>query len=149
MPKEIILISDVPGLGIEGDRVKVADGYARNYLLPRNLAAPIAALSPRQLKARKAKRGERIKSDRELADRLLDKLKDVSVTIPVKAGSGGRLYGSVNALNIAEALSGLGIEIDRHQIALKEPLRELGVFDVTLKLHPEFQAQIKVWIVEE
>jgi len=149
MVKEIVLMSDVPGLGIEGDLVKVADGYARNYLLPRKLAVPIKALSRRQLDARQAVRENRMASDRERAERLIDTLKDLSVTIPVKAGTEGKLYGSVNAADISEALRGLGVEIDRHKISLKEPLRELGVFDVTLKLHPDFQAQIKVWVVEE
>ena len=149
MVKEIVLMSDVPGLGIEGDLIKVADGYARNYLLPRKLAVPMNALSRRQLDARQAKRENRMRSDRERAERLLETLKDVSVTTPVKAGSEGKLYGSVNSADISEGLRGQGIEIDRHKISLKEPLRELGVFDVTLKLHPDFQTQIKVWVVEE
>jgi len=149
MVKEIVLMSDVPGLGLEGDLVKVADGYARNYLLPRKLAVPIKALGRRQLDARQAERENRMRSDREKAERLVETLKDMSVTIPVKAGAEGKLYGSVNAADISEALGGMGIQIDRHKISLKEPLRTLGVFDVALKLHPDFQAQIKVWVVEE
>ena len=87
MVKEIVLMSDVPGLGMEGDMVKVADGYARNYLLPRKLAVPIHALSRRQLDARQAERENRLRSDQERAERLIDTLKDLSVTIPVKAGA--------------------------------------------------------------
>lgn len=149
MPKELILMSDVPGLGIEGDLVKVADGYARNYLLPRSLAAPITAMSRRQLEAKQAAREERMRTELQQAQHIVARLEDESVTIPVKAGPEGKLYGSVGAGDIADALNALGLKIDRYKIALKEPLRELGVFDVPLKLHPELQATVKVWIVEE
>jgi len=149
MPKELILMSDVPGLGIEGDLVKVADGYARNFLLPRSLAAPVTDMSRRQLESKQAAREARMRSELEQAQHLVGRLEVESVTIPVKAGPEGKLYGSVHAADIAEALVAQGIEIDRYKVALKEPLKELGVFDVVLKLHPELQTTIKVWIVEE
>lgn len=149
MPKELILMSDVPGLGIEGDLVKVADGYARNFLLPRNLAAPITTMSRRQLESKQAAREARMRSELEQSQHIVARLEDQSVTIPVKAGPEGKLYGSVGTADIADALAALGVHVDRHKIALKEPLRELGVFDVALKLHPELQTEVKVWIVEE
>lgn len=149
MAKELMLVSDVPGLGIEGDLVKVADGYARNYLLPRKLATPVTAMSRRQLELRRAKRDERLRTEREQAEVLVTRMTDASVTLPVKAGPEGKLYGSVGTADIAAALEKQGFEIDRHKLVLKEPLKELGVFDVPLKLHPELQTTVKVWIVEE
>jgi large subunit ribosomal protein L9 len=149
MAKEVMLMSDVPGLGIEGDLVKVADGYARNYLLPRQLAAPVTAMSRRQLEVRRNKREERLRTEREQADVLATRLAAISLTLPVKAGPEGKLYGSVGTADIAEALAAQGMAIDRHKVVLKEPLKELGVYDVAVKLHPERQGTVKVWIVEE
>ena len=149
MPKELILISDVPGLGIEGDLVNVAEGYARNYLVPKQLAAPVSAMTKRQKEARRTIREERLRSEKESSEHLRDRLADVSITLPVKAGPEGKLYGSIGAADIAEGLAAQDIEIDRHAIRLKEPLKELGAFDVRLKLHPEVEATVKVWIVEE
>lgn len=149
MAKELMLVSDVPGLGIEGDLVKVAEGYARNYLLPRKLAAPVTAMSRRQVEVRRGKRDARLRTEREQAEVMAARLEAASVTIPVKAGPEGKLYGSVSTADIAAALAEQGFQIDRHKVVLKEPLKELGVFDVPVKLHPERQASIKVWIVEE
>lgn len=149
MSKELILMSDVPGLGIAGDLVKVADGYARNFLLPRSLAAPLTAISRRQLEARQAEREARLRTDRENAERLIAKMEDASVTITMKAGPEGKLFGSVSTLDIAAALAEQKLEVDRHKIVLKEPIKELGVYDLPIKLHPELQTQVKVWIVEE
>ena len=149
MPQELILIADVPGLGIEGDLVKVADGYARNFLVPQKLASPVTALTKRQKDARRAVRDERVRSEKDAADRLRDRLADVSVTLPVKASSEGKLYGSISAIDIAEGLVAQDIKIDRHAVRLKEPLKELGAYDVRLKLHPEVETTVKVWIVEE
>jgi large subunit ribosomal protein L9 len=149
MPKELILIEDVPGLGFEGDMVKVADGYARNFLLPKNLAAPVSAISKRQLGARIAAREERFHTLKEHAEKLVGKLADASITIPVKAGPEGKLFGSVSTADIAKMLAEQGTDVDRHMVQLKEPLRELGVYDVTLKLHPNVETKLKVWIVEE
>jgi large subunit ribosomal protein L9 len=149
MAKELILIEDVPGLGIEGDVVKVAEGYARNFLLPKNLAVLTTAMSTRQVEAHHAAREERLRSERERAEVLVMNLETTSVTIPVKAGEGGKLFGSVQSSDIAAALKVQGFEIDRHLIQLKKALRELGVYEVVVKPHPEFQATVKVWVVEE
>ena len=149
MPKELILTADVPGLGLEGELVKVADGYARNYLLPKQLAAPVSSISKRQLEARAVARDERARTEKEAADHLAERLVDASVTIPVKAGPEGKLFGSVSAADIAKVLSEQGVDLDRQMVGLKEALRELGVYDVPLQLHPEVQSTLKVWIVEE
>lgn len=149
MAKELMLMEDVPGLGIEGDVVHVADGYARNYLLPKKIAAPVSALSRRQFEARQKSREARLVEEREQAEAAVHKLRDASVTLPMKAGPEGKLYGSVGSADIAQALEGLGVKIDRRKVALSEPLKELGVFEVPLRLHPEIQTTVKVWIVEE
>jgi large subunit ribosomal protein L9 len=149
MAKELILINDVPGLGIEGDIVQVAEGYARNFLLPKKLAVRTTAMSSRQVESHHAARDERLRSERERAEVLVINLESTSITIPAKAGEGGKLFGSVQRGDISAALKTQGFEIDQHLIQLKKALRELGVYDVVIKLHSEFQATIKVWVVEE
>ena len=149
MAKELVLTKDVPGLGIEGDFVKVAEGYARNFLLPKKLAVLTSAMSSRQVEAHHDARAERLRSERERAQVLVINLESTSITIPVKAGDGGKLFGSVQSSDISNALKAQGFEIDRHLIKLKKSIRELGLFEVVIKLHPEFQATVKVWVVEE
>lgn len=149
MSLEVLLMEDVKDLGAEGAVVKVSDGYARNYLLPRKLAAPVTAATRRQL--------EKLRREREAARQLaigearqmVVKLQKTSCTVSVKTGKDAKLFGSVTSANIAEALSAQGIEVDRHKIDLAEPIRELGVFDVKIKLHPDVEGSIKVWVVEE
>ena len=149
MTKEIILMSDVKGLGVEGDVVKVAEGYARNYLLPRKLAAPVTQATRRQLEKKQKERQERQAAERESAEKIAAQIEQTSCTITVKAGPEGKLFGSVSSADVVASLKEQGIEIDRHQLKLDEPLRELGVFNVAVELHPELQATLKVWVVEE
>jgi large subunit ribosomal protein L9 len=149
MSKELILMEDVAGLGIEGDLVKVAEGYARNFLLPKKLATRVTSISRRQLDARQAAREVRLQSDREKAEVMITSLDGVSVTIPKKAAAGGTLYGSVQASEIADALQKQDLSVNSHMLKLPGTLGELGVYDVVVKLHPEFAATIKVWVVEE
>lgn len=148
MSKEVILTTQVEGLGIEGDVVNVADGYARNYLLPRKLAAKVSPSARRQLEAARQKRLQELAKDLEDARQLSEKLAAVSCTIAVKTHD-GKMFGSVTATDIAKNLEGQGIQIDRHAIRLEQPIKELGVSDVRLVLHPEITQKIKVWIVEE
>jgi large subunit ribosomal protein L9 len=149
MATEVLLMSDVANLGREGDVVKVADGYARNYLLPKKLAAPVAEATRRKLakirQQREANREAELASARELAA----KLQGVSVTIAVKTGTEDKLFGSVSAASITDAVTAQGIELPKHAIQLEHPIKELGVFDVKAKLHAEVEATIKVWVVEE
>jgi large subunit ribosomal protein L9 len=149
MATELFLMADVPDLGVEGDVVTVADGYARNYLIPKQLAAPVTNATKRRLakiqREREAARAEALADARKLAA----KLEGVSVTIAVKTSEGEKLYGSVGETEIAEALKVQGIEIDRSLIDLESHIKELGVFDVKIKLQPEVEASVKVWIVEE
>lgn len=149
MATEILLMTDVKDLGSEGDVVTVSDGYARNYLLPREMAAPVTEATRRRLAKKQAEREERLKKEKKSALDRAKKIESVSCTISVKTGEDDKLFGSVTSASIAEALSAQGIEIDRHSLALDQPLKELGVFDVPVKLHPEVESSVKVWVVEE
>lgn len=149
MAMEIILMADVAGLGAQGEVVKVADGYARNYLIPKNLGAPVTEATRRRLtkiqrEGEKAREAE-LRAARELAARL----EKVSCTLSVKTGEDEKMYGSVTVTDVVAALKQQGVEIDKHQVLLEQPIRELGVFDIGVKLHPDVKASVKLWIVEE
>jgi len=149
MATELFLIANVPDLGVEGDIVTVSDGYARNYLVPRQLGASVTDATRRRL--------AKIQRDRELqvaagiadAHKRAKKLEGTSVTIPMKTTDGENLYGSVTEVEIIAALKLQGVEVERSMVELEEHIKELGVFKVILKLQPEVSATIKVWIVEE
>jgi len=149
MSVEVLLMDAVPGLGIEGDVVKVADGYARNYLFPKALASEVTEGKKRQIEKKRLERLELMKEEQAAAEELAKKFENVSCTIVVKTSDSGKMFGSVTAAQIFENLTGQGIELDRSQIKLDAPLHELGVFDVAIHLHPDVQATLKVWIVEE
>jgi large subunit ribosomal protein L9 len=149
MATEVFLMADVANLGSEGEVVTVADGYARNYLLPKQLAAPVTEATRRRLVKLQ---GERVAAKLEAtadARKQAKKLEGVSVTIAVKTVEGEKLYGSVGEVEIAAALKQQGFDIDRSQIGLSETIKELGVYEVIIKLQPEVDATIKAWIVEE
>ena len=149
MATEILLLSDVENLGKAGDVVKVADGYARNYLLPQDLAAPVSQHALRRLEKLRKEREELSRIQMAEAKSKAAKLANVSVTIRAKTVDGTRLYGSVAAHDIVAALQeGNKVSVDKAQVMLDEPLKETGTFDVAVKLHPEVTSTIKVWIVE-
>lgn len=149
MASRIILLEDVEGLGKQGDVVTVADGYARNYLLPRGLAERATPQAQQRVEKMKRARAERLERELQEARELAARLQSVRCTVPVKAGVEGKIYGSVTAAGIADALSAEGIEIDRRQIELAQPIKELGVFKVPIKLHPQVETTLEVWVVEE
>lgn len=149
MVTEILLMTDVGDLGSEGDVVNVADGYARNYLFPKKLGAPVTEGTKRQLAKIRREREAALKAELDTARELAEKLEKTSCTITVKTGEDEKMYGSVTSADIAEALKDQDIEIDRHSLLLDESIKELGVFDVKVKLHPEVESAVKVWIVEE
>ena len=149
MSVEVLLLSDVPDLGVAGATVKVAPGYARNYLLPKGLAGPVTDETLRRLEKLRKEREELARLQLAEACSKAAKLKDISVTIRARTTDGQKLYGSVNAAGIVEALQAQSVELDRSQIGLDQPLHEVGQFDVPVKLHPEVALTLKVWIVEE
>lgn len=149
MATRLILMDDVPGLGSQGAEVTVADGYARNYLLPRGLAAPVTRAALKSLETLRKTREKENRAQFDEARALAERLEVTSCTIAMKAGEGDRLYGSVTAQEVAAALASEGIEIDRYKIHLPEPIKELGVFKVEVRLHSEAVASVKVWVVKE
>ena len=149
MSKEVVLMADVKGLGSQGDVVRVAEGFARNFLLPRNLAAPVTEATRRKLEKVRKVREEQDVQELDTAQNLVKSIEQISCTLPVKTGEGGKLFGSVTAADIVSALKAQGIEIDKRQVDLPEPLRELGVFNIPIKALSKVQATLKVWVVEE
>ncbi len=149
MATEVILMKTVESLGQEGGVVKVADGYARNFLFPRGLAAPVTDVTRRQLaklqREREASRREALAA----AGALAAALAEVSVTLPVKTSDGENLYGSVSAADIAAVLKMQGFEVERGAIEIPEPIKTLGVYEVKIRPAAEAEATIKVWVVEE
>jgi len=149
MATEILLLSDVANLGKAGDVVKVADGYARNYLLPKDLAAPVTKHALRRLEKLRKEREEVARIQKAEAQEKAGKLAGVSITIPAKTVDGTRLYGSIAAADIVAALlASAKVEVDKSQVDLAEPLKEIGAFDVPIKLHPDVISTVKVTIAE-
>ncbi len=149
MSTELLLLSDIDKLGKAGDVVKVADGYARNYLLPQDLAAPVSKHALRRLEKLRKEREDVSRIQLAEAKEKASKLDNASVTLRAKTVDGTRLYGSIQAADIAAALeTGQKITVDKAQIALDEPIKETGTFDIAVKLHPELTCTIKVWVVE-
>jgi large subunit ribosomal protein L9 len=145
---KIILRADVDRLGNKGDLLDVADGYARNYLLPRGLALAATTGALAQAESMREARSRRDAADRESAEALRDRLSSTAVRIPAQSGTDGRLFGSVTAADVADAvIAQLGVELDRKRLHLDEPIRALGVHDVTLRLHPEVEAHVSVEVV--
>ena len=149
MAVELILLEDVKELGSLGDQVRVAEGYARNFLLPKNLAALATALNLRRLEAKKLRMQEEYQQRVAVAKTLAEKIAKVSATIAMEAGEADKLYGSVGTSQIAEALANEGIELDRHSVMLAEPIHELGVYTVDIHLHTEVKTTLKVWVVRK
>ena len=147
MPIELILMDNVENLGEIGDAVRVTDGYARNYLVPKGLARKATPGALRQLEAKKVTL--RVEYEKEVAgaQSLAEAIAKHSVSIPVEASEDEKLFGSVTAQNIAEALKTVEIEMDSKNVLLNEPIKMLGVYTVDPQLHPEVTATLKVWVV--
>jgi large subunit ribosomal protein L9 len=149
MNKELILLEDVDGLGKIGDVVKVAPGYARNYLLPRGKAEIINKGTLRQVEARKLKKQQEHAARIEVAKTMAAKIEALNLVIPMAVGENDKLFGSVSAQMIADLINDNGIEIEKNIVALDENLRDLGEYQVAIKLNPEVVAQVKVQIVKK
>ena len=146
---KVILTQDMESLGLGGEIVNVAKGYARNYLIPRGIALEATEQNIRLTEMqRKNIEIKRIKA-KEDAVKLKEKLSGVSVTIAQKVGEEDKLYGSVTTMDIAEQLEKQGITVERRRMTLDKPIKSLGEFSVTLKLHPEVTAPIKVVVIPE
>jgi len=145
---KVILRTDVPDLGNAGDLVNVRDGYARNYLLPRNYAVAASKESIRALDHERRQIALREKKRVSELEKLAHKIRSTSVSIAKEAGEAEKLFGSVTSMDIHRALEQEGIQIDRRLIHLDEPLKSLGMFEVPVKLHRQIEAKIKVFVVK-
>jgi large subunit ribosomal protein L9 len=142
---KIVLREDVDTLGKKGDLLEVADGYARNYLVPRGLALRASAGAQKQADAMRRNRDARDKREREAAQALAAQFEGRTISIKARAGGEGKLFGSVTTVDIADAVhKQTGAEIDRRKIVLDEPLKELGPVDVQVRLHPDVVANVHV-----
>lgn len=146
---KVILQADVKGKGKKGQLIDVSDGYARNFLFPKKLAAPATADNLNVMKQNKAAEEARIARERAQATELAEKLKSCVVTIGAKAGTGGRLFGSVTTTEISDALKAqFGIEIDRHKIVIGESIKAFGTYELRAKLYNDVSGTIFVTVKE-
>jgi large subunit ribosomal protein L9 len=146
---EVILKEDVINLGSRGDVVKVADGYGRNYLLPRKLAMQATATNKAVIEQMKTAAARRSASEKAVAEALVAKLEPIVLSFTRKSGEAGHLFGSVTSADIAAGLASNGFEVDRRKIQLPEPLKTVGDFTVDIKLHREVTAHVKVKVQAE
>lgn len=146
---KIVLTEDVKKLGSKGDVVDAADGYARNYLMPRGLAVEATQQKIKELKEKEAKKNRLKNEKREDAEKLKSKLESEKFEIKVKAGEQGRLFGSVNTKDIAEAASAKGYDIDKRKLELDDSIKSLGMHNVKIKLYDDISASLKVNVKEK
>jgi large subunit ribosomal protein L9 len=142
---KVVLRDSVPSLGDAGDQVTVSGGYARNYLIPRGLAVPATKGNIRQATDWQNSRAGKDARERSTAEELRERLRAQTLQASAQAGPDGRLFGSITAADISQAIAAqVGAEIDRHTIELPEPIRHLGVHEVRVRLHPEVIAELTV-----
>ena len=146
---EVILREHVDSLGRRGEIVKVADGYARNYLLPRKLALPATAGNKKQVECERGKFDAKEAEERKVAEAVVERMGALEIVIARKVGETEVLYGSVTTADIAQALAAMGFEVDRRKLHLAEPIKKLGDFEVPIKLHHDVTARVKVKVVAE
>ena len=146
---EVILREDVKSLGKAGELVRVRPGYARNFLLPKGLAYEASEGNKKRIAAETRARTTRVEAEKNEAQGFAAKLAAVTVTLTGKAGEEGKLFGSVTAPDIADALGKQGLEIDRRRIELEHPIKALGFHSVAVRLHPEVHAEVRVQVVAE
>ncbi len=141
---EVILFDNVKGLGRQGDKVKVSEGYYRNFLKPKNLAEEATPAALKRYEKMKKKALEMAAHQVAEAKELEAKIKDVEFVVPAKAGTGEKLFGAVTSADIAKAMEAQGFSADKKQIDLPEPIKSLGIHKAALKIHPEVTAEITV-----
>jgi large subunit ribosomal protein L9 len=146
---KVIFLKDVKGQGKKGEVKEVSEGYARNFLIPRGLVSPANESNLKQLEQLNKAESRRKEKEKEEAASLAVKLKDVTLGFKVKAGEGGRLFGSITSKQIADELDKKGYKIDKRKILLDDPIRSLGVTKVNIRLHPDVTATISVQVSEE
>jgi large subunit ribosomal protein L9 len=146
---EVILTKDVEGIGKTGTVVKVKDGFARNFLLLKNLAVPMTSGNVKNLEAEKQHRLLKEEKSRKAAEELKAKLAGLSLTIAVLTQEKEKLYANIDTQEIQKALKDEGYDIDKKAILMEEPIKALGIYEIPVKLHPEVSGVVKVWIVKK
>ena len=146
---QVILLEDVPSLGKAGDRVKVADGYGRNFLIPQKKAIVSTEKNLKMLEHQKRDVQRKIEKKRKDIQKVAEEIENLSFSIARSVGESGKLFGSVTSMDIEAFLKERGIEIDRKKILLDEPIKSVGMYTVAVKLHPDVIAKLKVWVVQE
>jgi len=146
---KVILKEDIKKIGKMGQIVDVADGFARNYLVPKGLAVEANTKNIRSVEHEKKIVHEKARKSKDSAQDLSSKISAMTITIKAKAGEEGKLFGSVTTMDIAEALHNEGIEIDKKRISLEEPIKRLGSYPVNIKLHPDVSLQLNIQVIEE
>ncbi len=146
---KVILKEDVKNLGKMGDIVNVAEGYARNFLVPKKLAVEALTENIKALEHQKKIIQEKAKKVKNASKDLSDRISSLTLTIKAKAGEEDKLFGSITSMDIANALKNEGIEIDRKKISLEEPIKRLGSYTVSIKLHPEVTTQLNITVIPE
>ena len=150
MTMELILTQPVKGLGKDGDKVKVKDGYARNFLIPNKLALEATPQNLEYHRQQQKKEQGRLARERKQAEELAKRIAQVSCTISVETGENDRLFGAVTAQDIASAVKEKsGVSLDKRTIELDEAIKQLGVFTIGVRLHPEVKGQLKLWVVKK
>ena len=145
---KILLKVDVDSLGQAGDVIEVKEGYARNFLLPKKKAIEATPENMRLVERENLHLQKKASKAEKQAENLAQKIEALSCTISMKAGEADKLFGSVTSMDIEKCLKEEGLEIDRKKILLKVPIKSLGVYTVSIKLHPEVMANMKVWVVK-
>ncbi len=146
---ELILRGDVDKLGRRGDVVKVNDGYARNFLLPRGLGMPVTAANKAMIEKEKKSHLARLAKEKAEFESLAARIGGLRFVAPRKVGENDALYGSVTGGDVAEFLKAKGIDIDKRKVLLEEPVKQLGEHEVKVKLHPEVTASLKLLVTKE
>ncbi len=146
---KVILKENIESLGKVGDLIKVADGYARNYLIPKGMAVEASGKNVRVLEHEKLVVSHQAEKERKKAEAMIQKVAEVNCTIARKLGSQEKMFGSIMAKDIAAALKDCGIEVDKKNIVLDEPIKALGDFPVKIKLHPGIAAEFQLHVVED
>ena len=144
---EVILREHVDNLGRRGDVVKVADGYARNFLLPRKLALPVTEENRKRIDRERKVVEAREAEEKQAAEAIAVRITGLDLPFERRVGENDTLYGSVTSADVAEALQAQGFDVDKRKVALHEPLKQLGEFDVPVKIHREVTAHVKVRVV--
>jgi len=146
---KVILIEDVKNVGSMGDIIDIKDGFARNFLFPKNLAKTAVGSNLKIIDSIKKKKLVVAAKEKKEAEEIVAKLAALSCTISMEAGEDDKLFGSVTSQDISKAFELEGLNVEKRKIILEEPIKKLGVYNIAVKLHPEVTAEVKVWVVKK